>query len=222
MTVTNTTAAASTTANTKAAAANETKTKALTNLTSDFETFLTLLTAQIRHQDPQDPVDSTQFVAQLASFAGVEQQIATNTKLDQLLGLNAASAEGLSHWLGTKVRGIAATEYEGVPIEVSFTVPKNSSSAKVTVMDGAGQIIERIAVEKGRDNVTWTGPQNGETGPFKFGLETYDGNKLTGTIPAETYSQVVEARQEQGKTLLLFRDGTQVEATQATHLRKRS
>ena len=55
-------------------------------LASDFETFLKLLTSQLRNQDPLKPLDSTDFVAQLASFSAVEQQVNTNTKLDQLLG----------------------------------------------------------------------------------------------------------------------------------------
>ena len=55
-----------------------------THAESDFQTFLELLTAQMRHQDPLEPLDSTQFVAQLAAFSSVEQQIETNSKLDEL------------------------------------------------------------------------------------------------------------------------------------------
>jgi flagellar basal-body rod modification protein FlgD len=50
----------------------------------DFQTFLKLLTAQMRHQDPLEPLDATQFVAQLAAFSSVEQQIETNTKLETI------------------------------------------------------------------------------------------------------------------------------------------
>ena len=51
---------------------------------ADFETFLSLLTTQLRNQDPLKPLDSTEFVAQLASFSAVEQQINTNAKLDAI------------------------------------------------------------------------------------------------------------------------------------------
>lgn len=50
----------------------------------EFETFLTLLTAQIRSQDPLAPLDSTQFVEQLATFSSLELQAETNQKLDQI------------------------------------------------------------------------------------------------------------------------------------------
>ena len=56
---------------------------------SDFTTFLKLLTAQLRNQDPLKPLDSTEFVAQLATFSSVEQQVKTNDTLatiQQLLG----------------------------------------------------------------------------------------------------------------------------------------
>ncbi|MGE0024087.1 MAG: flagellar hook assembly protein FlgD [Hyphomicrobium sp.] len=53
--------------------------------TLDYDAFLMLLTAQMQYQDPTKPMDSTQFVSQLASFSGVEQAVKTNQKLDSLL-----------------------------------------------------------------------------------------------------------------------------------------
>jgi flagellar basal-body rod modification protein FlgD len=56
---------------------------------------LTLLTAQLRYQDPTNPTDATAFVAQLASFSSVEQGIRTNTKLDSLItSLALSQADG--------------------------------------------------------------------------------------------------------------------------------
>lgn len=51
----------------------------------NYDSFLQLLTAQMKFQDPTKPMDATQFVAQLASFSNVEQVIKTNAKLDSLL-----------------------------------------------------------------------------------------------------------------------------------------
>ena len=51
--------------------------------TLDYSAFLKLLTAQMKFQDPTKPMDSTQFVAQLASFSNVEQGIKMNTKLER-------------------------------------------------------------------------------------------------------------------------------------------
>jgi flagellar basal-body rod modification protein FlgD len=57
----------------------------------DYNAFLQLLIAQLKNQDPTKPIDSTQFVAQLATFSQVEQSIASNTKLDSLLTSSALS-----------------------------------------------------------------------------------------------------------------------------------
>ena len=51
----------------------------------DYNTFLQLLVAEMKNQDPTKPMDSTQYVAQLATFSQVEQTVKTNTKLDALL-----------------------------------------------------------------------------------------------------------------------------------------
>jgi flagellar basal-body rod modification protein FlgD len=51
----------------------------------DYESFLKLLVAQLKNQDPTNPTDGTQFLSQLASFSTVEQAIQTNSKLDTLI-----------------------------------------------------------------------------------------------------------------------------------------
>jgi len=73
----------------QAAAAAATPKKA-TGIASDFETFLKMLTAQARYQDPLEPIDSTEYSAQLAQFSMVEQQVQGNdllTAMQAQLGL---------------------------------------------------------------------------------------------------------------------------------------
>src|SRR5471030_2385296 len=62
-----------------------------TEIASNFTTFLQLLTTQLQNQDPLSPMDTNQFTQQLVQFAGVEQQMKTNTDLDQLVSLNKTS-----------------------------------------------------------------------------------------------------------------------------------
>ncbi len=59
--------------------------------TVDYQSFLKLLIAQMKNQDPTDPMDSTQYVAQLATFSQVEQAVQTNAKLDRILQSSALS-----------------------------------------------------------------------------------------------------------------------------------
>src|SRR5882762_5827009 len=61
----------------------------------DYNSFLTLLIAQMKNQDPTKPADPSQFISQLASFSGVEQAIKTNNKLDTMMtSLALSQAEG--------------------------------------------------------------------------------------------------------------------------------
>ncbi len=55
----------------------------------DYDAFLKLLVAEMSNQDPLNPTDSTEYIAQFASFAGVEQSIKTNKKLDSLMMVSA-------------------------------------------------------------------------------------------------------------------------------------
>ncbi|MFM9849233.1 MAG: flagellar hook assembly protein FlgD [Hyphomicrobiaceae bacterium] len=51
----------------------------------DYNSFLRLLVAQMKNQDPTKPIDATQYVSQIAAFSNVEQAVQTNSKLDALM-----------------------------------------------------------------------------------------------------------------------------------------
>ena len=60
----------------------------------DYESFLKLLVAELKNQDPTEPMDATQYMAQLASFSNVEQAIQTNAKLDDLIQMSYLQQAG--------------------------------------------------------------------------------------------------------------------------------
>lgn len=85
--------------------------------TLDYNAFLKLLTAQMKFQDPTKPMDSTEFVAQLANFSNVEQGMKMNTKLDNLLTASALSqAEGLIGRTVTSSDGKTSGEVASIKI----------------------------------------------------------------------------------------------------------
>ena len=65
--------------------------------TATYDNFLKLLMAQMKNQDPTEPMKSTEYMAQLATFSQVEQTVKTNTKLDALLTSAALTAGGWRH-----------------------------------------------------------------------------------------------------------------------------
>ena len=82
-------------------------------LASDFDTFLQLLTAQIRNQDPLNPADSTEFVAQLATFSNVEQAVQTNDLLKEMS--SQMSLQNMSEM--SSLVGIEALAVIPVPVD---------------------------------------------------------------------------------------------------------
>ena len=197
------------------------------NLASDFDTFLKLLTTQLKNQDPSKPFDSTEFVGQLASFSAVEQQIATNSKLDELVAaLNGNAASGLAEWVGRGVLSDAPTSFDGGAIPVNYILPKDTSSASILIYDDAGTLVDRMSVLPGSTQTTWDGlAMDGSqmpSGSYRFAVETYEGTTLTGTHPAQTFSTVVEARIENGEPQVVFADGSMQMVEDITAVRRGS
>lgn len=96
----------------------------------DYNAFLKLLIAQLKYQDPTNPTDSTQFVAQLASFSQVEQTITTNSKLDSLLTSQALA-------LADSVIGRTVTSADGTVSGTVASVSITSDGASATLTDGS-------------------------------------------------------------------------------------
>ena len=77
---------------------------AMAKLSGNFQTFLTLLTTQLKNQDPTSPMDSNQFTQQLVQFSSVEQQISTNDNLKTLITQGTSNASAMTAgYLGKKV-----------------------------------------------------------------------------------------------------------------------
>ena len=95
----------------------------------DYNAFLRLLIAQLKNQDPTQPMDSTQFVAQLATFSQVEQSIAANNKLDSLLTASALS-------LADSVIGRTVTSADGGTSGTVASVSITSDGPVATLESG--------------------------------------------------------------------------------------
>src|ERR1700759_4600158 len=77
---------------------------AMKQLSGNFSTFLTLLTTQLKNQDPTSPMDSNAFTQQLVMYSQVEQQIDTNTNLKTLISQGTTSASAMAAtYLGKNV-----------------------------------------------------------------------------------------------------------------------
>lgn len=131
------------------------------SLSSNFDTFLTILTAQIQNQDPLEPMDSTQFTDQLVQFSGVEQQIRVNSQLETLIkSTNSSAGASLSGYLGQEaVIDSAGAQFTGDPIHWRYELPTDAASTTVTVTDAAGKVLysKTGELKAGTHDFTWNG-----------------------------------------------------------------
>jgi len=116
----------------------------------DYNSFLKLLIAQMKNQDPTQPMDSTQYVAQLATFSQVEQSMQANTKLDQIL--QASSLSQATSLIGHSISSLDG-EVSGIVKEVRVF-----SDGMVAVLESG----EQVLVGPG---ISVTAPPAGDTGP---------------------------------------------------------
>lgn len=130
-------------------------------LASNFETFLTLLTAQLKNQDPLSPVDSNQFTAQLTQMAGVEQQLLTNDLLTSLLAQNSGGLAGVADYIGKEATAVwATTRLEDGEATWSYELAADAHSARLQVLDGAGKVVwsgDATELKSGVHDFTWDG-----------------------------------------------------------------
>ena len=103
----------------------------------DYNSFLRLLVAEMKNQDPTNPMDSTQYVAQLASFSQVEQSVQINTKLDQLLQSNSlAQADAIIGRTITSADGAISGKVASVRLISNGIVAVLESGKELTMGPG--------------------------------------------------------------------------------------
>jgi flagellar basal-body rod modification protein FlgD len=173
-----------------------TKTAASTSrasLTNNFETFLTLLTAQLKNQDPLSPLDSKDFTNQLVQFSGVEQQLKTNDLLSSLTentklsaGATAVAYLGKEATASTSVATIPA----GGNATWNYEIPRAAQSVSLRVLDSSGRVVATATGEitRGEKAFQWDGkdqsgrPVGAGTYRLEINATGADGQNIPGSI----------------------------------------
>ena len=144
-----------------------------TVLSSDFETFLKMLTAQARYQDPLEPIDSTEYASQLAQFSSVEQQVKSNDLLSSLVSqMGSSNMAQFAGWIGMDARSVAPAYFDGSPIEVSPNPAAVAEEVDLIVKDVDGKEIQRVPIDVTANTIKWDGLDDDGL-PFESGLYTF-------------------------------------------------
>src|ERR1700712_5955062 len=112
-------------------------------IAGNFTQFLTLLTTQLKNQNPLDPMDTNQFTQQLVQFAGVEQQLKTNDRLDNILtaSQSASSASATSYIGKTVTADGSASQLSKGSASWTLTPDRAASKAVITILDSKNNVV---------------------------------------------------------------------------------
>lgn len=209
---------------TSASAATTSDTNDATTISSDFETFLLMLTTQMQNQDPLNPIDSSDYAVQLATFSGVEQQVQTNDllkSLSQQMGFMGMSQ--MAGWIGMEARVEAAAYFDGDTIEVMPTIAPEADAAYLVVQNQLGTEVQRIDIGLEGETVLWDGlDSNGDSmleGQYSFYVESQLAEEVISFDQAAIYAPITEARNDDGTIMLVLEGGAEVEADSVMALR---
>lgn len=177
-------------------------------LSSDFETFLKMLTAQMKNQDPLKPLDSTEFATQLATFSGVEQQVLTNQHLESLKSsAGFSSLTDVGAILGREVLTSVKANFNGQPLTLVPPDLDTEDPTYLIVRDADGIQVAKTRIDSDGQPLQWAGvAENGTpfaSGLYSFTVQTGTGDKVA-EKPVPHFAPVVEARLENGQAMAVF------------------
>ena len=167
------------------------------------DNFLTLLIAQMKNQDPTNPMDNSQLTSQLAqinTLAGIERLNTTlgmvSGQIDDSLSVNASNMIGKGVMVpGNKILVATSavegseTEKETVTTPFGFELMRDADSVVVTIKDENGNVVREVdlgSIPAGVSSFTWDGELNDGTkapdGSYTFSINaSYDGQKVSST-----------------------------------------
>lgn len=169
-------------------------------LMSNYSTFLTLLTAQLKHQNPTAPADPNAFTQQLVQYSQVEQQIQTNQKLKSMLdALTSSAALQLVNYVGKTVTVYSdTTKFEGGAAKWTVNASSASKDATITVKDKNGAVVYtgKMDLKAGDNSFSWDGKgkdghdYSSSTDEFTISVSGTDSNGKAITIKTQVSGKV--------------------------------
>jgi flagellar basal-body rod modification protein FlgD len=187
----------------------------LSSLTENFDNFLLLLTQQLKHQDPLSPLDTNQFTEQLVQFAGVEQSISTNNKLDQLIAFNSNNqAISALAFLNTTVEVDSDKIWlaEGGESEILYGLPQNAADTTITILDASGKPVrvESGSTTVGEHSFVWDGTDNDGValpeGVYSIQITAVDSKGESVEVGTGTVGMVEGVQMRNGQLMLTIGD----------------
>lgn len=160
----------------------------LSSIADTFDSFLMLLTQQLKNQDPLKPMDATQFTTQLVQFTQVEQQIRQNQNLEAMIVLEHSTlVSSIVGYLGKTIDTKGESVYlSGDSADISYTLPDGTAKVQIAISDESGNVVRTInldeatATSKGTHVYTWDGKTDAgvalSDGTYNLSFKALDGS----------------------------------------------
>jgi flagellar basal-body rod modification protein FlgD len=184
-------------------------------LAENFDTFLTLLTTQLKNQDPLSPMDSTQFTQQMVQMTGVEQQLLTNDLLTKLVSNTSGGVATAVSLIGKEVR--AATDIaalSGGQAKWSYKLDRAAEDVKLEIIDEKGRIVKALTGDKtaGEHTLTWNGKDLADVqlpngGSYRLMVRAKDSAGADVGVSTSIRGLVTGVEQANGETLITLNGG---------------
>lgn len=197
---------------------------AATATSADFDTFLKMLTAQLKNQDPLNPMEGTEFAVQLATFSGVEQQAQTNKLLNQMITQMGGSGLGqIATWIGKEARTTEPVWFGGSALTLDVEPDPSADSVALVTLSATGTEVSREEIGPGAGQIDWIGRDAmGDTlpdGRYSFMIESSRNGEVISENAAGAYARIVEAEISANGVDLIFEGGSSALASSIDALR---
>jgi len=209
-----TAAAAATTTN----AVTDKINKSRSSLASSEETFLKLLTTQMKNQDPLSPMDSNAFTSQIVQMTGVEQQLMTNDLLAALVGMNDSGITDAVNMMGKQVTAESATSVlKNGEASWTYNQSRAGTSVKIEVLDKFGKTIATVLptdMTKGDHTFKWDGKDtttkaqqpNGGAYSLRVTATDAEGSQISTSATGRIEGIVTAVTNESGQNMVWIGD----------------
>lgn len=186
-----TTSAPITSTNNNTAAATTTINDSRSKLVTNYQTFLTLLTTQLKNQDPTKPLDNNEFTQQLTQMTGVEQQLLSNELLTRLVNQGSETVGSAVNLIG-KIATVKTNSnmLQAGKADWSYDLPTGITSASIEIKNSSGAVVYNgniTDLTAGPKTYSWNGITNGGStlpagGPYVATITTNNTGNITTKI----------------------------------------
>ena len=195
------------------------------NGSADFDTFLKMLTAQLKNQDPLNPMEGTDFAVQLATFSGVEQQAQTNKLLAQMMSqLGGGGGLGqMAQMIGKEARTTSPVHFGSDALTLDLSPDPAADSVTLLTLNGNGQVVSREEIGPGSGQIDWLGRDELGAklpdGQYSFVTESVRNGEVIREDPVGVYVRIIEAETDKDGTRLIFEGGGSALASEIAAIR---